>query len=80
MVGKKPILIFWPFMALFFNCGFEIKLNPESRKELIQYLKDVEYKYTNKGLRENKKDHLAAYTAPTYVELVKLLGCGEQGQ
>ncbi len=36
-------------------------LNPESREELIHYLKYVEYKYTDKGLRENTKDHLVRH-------------------
>ncbi|OCH98162.1 hypothetical protein A8135_12945 [Legionella jamestowniensis] len=46
-------------------------LEPESKKVVMDYLKEIKYKYTEKGIKDNPKDFHRATTAPYYFELLK---------
>ena len=65
--------LFGPLSMAYKNTGPNV-LAPESRKEVIEYLKFVAHKYTDSALLDNKNDKYAAFTAPTYFELVKNIG------
>lgn len=49
-------------------------LEPESKKVVTDYLKEVHYKYTKKGIKDNPKDFHRGTTAPYYFELLKNMG------
>ncbi len=49
-------------------------LEPESKQEIIEYLKEVRHKYTPQGIKANPKDFHRSTTAPYYFELSKSLG------
>lgn len=46
-------------------------LEPEAKQMLIDYLKQVQYKYTLKGIKANPEDFHRSTTAPYYAELIK---------
>jgi hypothetical protein len=49
-------------------------LEPESKQVVIDYLKDVQYKYTLKGIKASPNDIHRSTTAPYYFELIKKMG------
>ena len=49
-------------------------LEPKSKQVVIDYLKEVRYKYTGQGIKANKDDFHRATTAPYYFELIKNMG------
>lgn len=49
-------------------------LDPESRQTVINYLEEVRYKYTSKGIKANPDDFHRGTTAPYYFELLKHMG------
>jgi hypothetical protein len=65
--------LFGPLSMAYKKTGPNV-LASETRKEVIEYLKFVAHKYTNKALLDNKGDKYAGFTAPIYFELVKNIG------
>lgn len=49
-------------------------LEPESKQVVVDYLKEVRYKYTPQGIKAAPKDTHRSTTAPYYFELVKNMG------
>lgn len=49
-------------------------LAPDSRRVVIDYLKEVHHKYTLKGIKANSQDFHRGTTAPYYFELIKSMG------
>jgi hypothetical protein len=49
-------------------------LEPESKQVVINYLKDIRYKYSKQGIRANPNDIHRVTTAPYYFELKKYMG------
>ncbi len=49
-------------------------LDPESKQIVVNYLDEVHYKYTSKGIKANPDDFHRGTTAPYYFELIKNMG------
>lgn len=49
-------------------------LEPETKQIVIDYLKEVHYKYTLQGVKANQSDSHRVITAPYYFELIKNMG------
>lgn len=49
-------------------------LEPESKQVVLDYLKEVRYKYTIEGIKSAPKDTHRSITAPYYFELIKYMG------
>ncbi len=49
-------------------------LEPDSKQTVINYLNEVRYKYTSKGIKANLGDFHRGTTAPYYFELIKNMG------
>jgi len=49
-------------------------LEPDSKQMVINYLNEVRYKYTSKGVKANQEDFHRSTTAPYYFELIKNMG------
>lgn len=49
-------------------------LEPDSKQMVINYLNEVRYKYTSKGIKANPEDFHRGTTAPYYFELIKSMG------
>ena len=49
-------------------------LEPNSKQIIVEYLKEVQYKYTLKGIKASPDDFHRSTTAPYYIELVKNMG------
>lgn len=49
-------------------------LDPESKQIVVNYLDEVHYKYTSKGIKANPDDFHRGATAPYYFELIKNMG------
>ena len=49
-------------------------LEPESKQVVVDYLKEVRYKYTSKGIKSSPDDFHRTTTAPYYFELIKNMG------
>ena len=49
-------------------------LEPESKQVVVDYLKEVSYKYTGNGIKANSGDLHRSTTAPYYFELIKNMG------
>lgn len=49
-------------------------LEPDSKQMVINYLNEVRYKYTSKGIKANPDDFHRGTTAPYYFELIKSMG------
>lgn len=49
-------------------------LEPESKQMIVDYLKEVQYKYTPQGIKANPEDIHRNTTAPYYFELIKSMG------
>jgi hypothetical protein len=64
---------FGPLSIGYENSGSDF-LEPESKKIVIEYLRDVGYKYSDQGIESNSKDTHRITTAPYYFELKKNMG------
>ena len=64
---------FGPLSIGYENSGSDF-LEPESKKIVIEYLRDVGYKYSDQGIESNSKDTHRVTTAPYYFELKKNMG------
>lgn len=49
-------------------------LEPEAKQVVVDYLKEVQYKYASKGIKANPDDFHRSTTAPYYFELIKNMG------
>lgn len=49
-------------------------LEPESKQVIVDYLKQVQHKYTPQGIKANPNDSHRTTTAPYYFELIKNMG------
>lgn len=49
-------------------------LEPEAKQVVVDYLKEVGYKYTAQGIKANPADIHRSTTAPYYFELIKSMG------
>lgn len=65
--------LFGPLSMGFQGSGKNL-LEPESKQAVVDYLKEVRYKYTSKGIKANPKDKHRSTTAPIYFELIKNIG------
>lgn len=65
--------LFGPLSIAYQSMGKNL-LEPESKQVVIDYLKEVRYKYTPNGIKANLKDFHRSSTAPYYFELIKNMG------
>ncbi|MFA6302753.1 MAG: hypothetical protein WC627_06430 [Legionella sp.] len=65
--------LFGPLSIGFQGSGKDL-LEPESKQVVVDYLKEVRYKYTAKGIKSNPDDFHRSTTAPYYFELIKNMG------
>ena len=65
--------LFGPLSIGYQNTGNDL-LEPESKKLVIDYLKEVEYKYSEHGIQANSSDRHRISTAPYYFGLKKAMG------
>ena len=65
--------LFGPLSIGYEGTGKDL-LEPESKQIVIDYLKEVQYKYTSKGLKAKPDDFHRSTTAPYYFELIKKMG------
>jgi len=62
--------LFGPLSIGYQGTGKDI-LEPETKQVVLDYLKEVRYKYIPKGIKANPNDIHRATTAPYYFELIK---------
>lgn len=60
-------------LAIGYNGTGKNLLTPESKQLVIEYLKDVKYKYTEEGIANSNDIHRGS-TAPSYYELIENMG------
>ena len=65
--------LFGPLSIGYQNLGKNF-LDPESRQVVLDYLKEVRYKYTDQGIKANSNDMHRSTTAPSYFELIRNMG------
>lgn len=65
--------LFGPLSIGYRGTGKDL-LEPESKKVVVDYLQEVHYKYTEKGIKDNLQDFHRASTAPYYFELMNNMG------
>lgn len=62
--------LFGPLSIAYKNSGKNL-LEPESKQIVMDYLKEVRYKYTQQGIKSNPSDIHRQTTSPYYFELIK---------
>ena len=65
--------MFGPLSIGYQNTGKNL-LEPEAKQVVVEYLKKVRHKYTNRGIKANPIDHHRKTTSPYYFELIKQMG------
>jgi len=65
--------LFGPLSIGYAEAGQHL-LTPDSKQIVVDYLKEVRYKYTAKGLQASPNDFHRSTTAPYYFELIKQMG------
>ncbi len=66
------VFLFGPLTIGYQGTGEKL-LEPESKQIIIDYLNEVNYKYTAKGIKAEPKDFHRGTTAPFYFELIKAM-------
>lgn len=65
--------LFGPLSIAYQSSGKDL-LEPEWKQVVIDYLKEVRYKYTAQGIKANPNDPHRSTTSPYYFELIKNMG------
>ena len=65
--------LFGPLSIGYQGTGKDL-LEPEAKQVVVDYLKEVQYKYTSKGIKASPDDFHRSTTAPYYFELIKNMG------
>lgn len=65
--------LFGPLSIGYQGTGKDL-LEPEAKQVVVDYLKEVQYKYASKGIKANPDDFHRSTTAPTYFELIRNMG------
>ena len=65
--------LFGPLSIAYQGTGKDL-LEPEPKQVVINYLKEVRFKYTPQGIKANPNDPHRSTTSPYYFELIKNMG------